>query len=227
MNSVFNPLMKWFLTRFYDLLYHSMAWIYDIVSASVSLGHWNDWVRVVLPEIKGLRVLELGFGPGHLLLAIGNTGVRVVGLDESMQMCRIANRRLHKKRNSPYQNIIVRGRAESLPFLEEGLDCIVATFPSDYILDLRTVTECFRVLKPGGQVVILVGVKIGGSRWYRRFLRQIYQITHQSVEEIEAHTNWITPIKRVGFQVDSIKRQYLEDELSIVLLVKDETPFSS
>jgi len=76
-------------------------------------------------------------------------------------------------------------------------------------------------------VVILVGVKIGGSRWYRRFLRQIYQITHQSVEEIEAHTNWITPIKRVGFQVDSIKRQYLEDELSIVLLVKDETPFSS
>ena len=58
--------MRPLLRFFFYLLYHSFAFAYDLVAASVSLGRWKDWVLSVVPFIEGNRVLEIGHGPGHL-----------------------------------------------------------------------------------------------------------------------------------------------------------------
>jgi ubiquinone/menaquinone biosynthesis C-methylase UbiE len=221
-----NRLMKRLLTWFFELLYHSMAWMYDLISASVSFGRWNHWIMEITPEISGQRILELGFGPGHLLVNLFKGGYQILGLDESIQMCRIAQKKILNTDSDQYKNIIIRGNARGLPFANNVIDTIAATFPSEYIIDLKTVSDCYRVLKPGGRVVILAGVKIGGKKWYKRLLRQIYQITHQNVEEIEPQTPWLAPIRSAGFQVNVIQRNYLDDQLSIILLGKDENPFS-
>ena len=77
-------LMKlWFtLVGFgFRLLYNEFAWTYDGVSWLVSLGDWRRWQVAALPFIVGRDVLEIGHGPGHMLLALQNAGFAVVGLD--------------------------------------------------------------------------------------------------------------------------------------------------
>ena len=72
------------LVRFgFRLLYNEMAWTYDMVSWSVSLGEWRLWQQAALPFVSGETVLEIGHGPGHMLLALQNMGVAVTGLDLS------------------------------------------------------------------------------------------------------------------------------------------------
>jgi len=78
---------------FFNLLYHPFAWTYDLVAAIVSLGRWQDWLMQAMPYLSG-RVLEIGFGPGHLQVALNEAGMQAFGLDESRQMGRQARRRL-------------------------------------------------------------------------------------------------------------------------------------
>ena len=61
--------MQTLLRIFFQLLYHPFAWAYDLVAGLVSLGRWKSWVLCGLPLLAG-RVLEIGFGPGHLQAAL-------------------------------------------------------------------------------------------------------------------------------------------------------------
>ncbi len=153
------------LFRFvFTLLYHQFAWSYDLIAAIVSLGRWQDWVMTVLPHLDG-RVLELGFGPGHLQVALHEKGVQAFGLDESRQMARQAAGRLAR---AGFSARLARGCAQALPFPAEFFDHVAATFPSEYIFDPRTLAEIHRVLKPGGSLVIAPVAWITGGRLLER-----------------------------------------------------------
>src|SRR6185503_13802859 len=89
--------VKTILRFFFKLLYHQFAFTYDLVSATVSLGRWKDWVISILPFIEGTRVLEIGFGPGHLQRVLLSRGLIAVGIDESRQMARLAKYNLGKQ----------------------------------------------------------------------------------------------------------------------------------
>ena len=88
----------WALLRLgFRLLYHEMAWGYDLVSWIVSLGQWRDWQRVAMGYVCGPRVLDLAFGTGNLLLDWHATGMTPVGVDLSPQMARIAARKVRAR----------------------------------------------------------------------------------------------------------------------------------
>jgi len=146
------------LRGIYSLLYHQFAWTYDFVAAIVSLGRWNDWVNATLPHLNG-RVLELGYGPGHLQLALRAQGLTAFGVDESRQMSRLARRRFRKQGLIPRLTI---GYAQYLPFPRQAFDCVVSTFPSEYIFEPKTLNEIRRVLQPGGRLVIVPTAWITG-----------------------------------------------------------------
>jgi|WetSurMetagenome_2_1015567.scaffolds.fasta_scaffold154350_3 ubiquinone/menaquinone biosynthesis C-methylase UbiE len=141
----------------YDLLYHPFAWSYDLVAGFVSFGQWIGWVEAIIPLVQGSKVLELGFGPGHLQMRLVLKGFQVYGLDESPQMTRQASRRL--RRNGTAVNL-VRGLSQNLPF-DSLFDTVVATFPSEYIFDPKTMGEISRVLLPEGRLIILLSVSPG------------------------------------------------------------------
>jgi len=153
----FSGFLQKLLRFVYYLLYHSFAWTYDLVSGMVSLGHWNNWVKEVIPFMRGKKILELGFGPGHLQLELTSRGFQTFGLDESPQMAKLASRKL--KLNDSSINL-VRGLSLYLPF-SSCFDTIVATFPSDYIFALGTIREITRALVPGGRLIVLLGVSPG------------------------------------------------------------------
>src|SRR5512135_8808 len=88
-------LLPTLLSTFFHLLYHQLAWCYDLVAAMVSLGRWQMWVECALPYLEG-RVLEIGPGPGHLQDAMHKRGWLAFGVEESWQMCRQVGRRMQK-----------------------------------------------------------------------------------------------------------------------------------
>ncbi|MBC7225137.1 MAG: class I SAM-dependent methyltransferase, partial [Anaerolineae bacterium] len=114
------------------LLYGPLAWAYDAVSWAVSLGRWASWRRRALDLVAGHRVLELGFGTGDLLAEMARRGFQGVGVEPSAAMQRTASRKLSRRGLGVPR---VRAVAQALPFRDGAFDAVVATFPSEYILD--------------------------------------------------------------------------------------------
>lgn len=172
-----------FLRFFFRLLYNELAWTYDLVAWVVSLGQWNAWGRAAIPYLvshrrsQGGQVLELAHGPGHLLTAMARHGLDPVGLDLSSHMGRLVRQRL-KKAGRPWIPLVC-GRAQTLPFPDSYFEWVVSTFPTDFILDPSTLREVARVLRPGGRLVVVAWVRIGGRDLLSRFLRWLYQVTGQ------------------------------------------------
>lgn len=160
-----NVLRK-LLEVFFNLLYHQFAWSYDAVSWIVSFGQWKSWVRSPVPHLKSGKLLELGFGPGHLQLASQQNERFVIGLDPSPQMGKIASRRL--RREGVHANL-TRGDARQIPFQSNSIDQIVATFPSEYFLEPQTLMEVHRVLAPGGELILLPMAWIRGKTLFTCF----------------------------------------------------------
>ncbi len=159
----------------FERLYREFAWTYDTVAAAVSGGLWRRWALATLPFLKG-RVLELGFGPGHLQLALAFGSHSACGLDASPQMIAIARRRL-RRAGRPVR--LAQGRAQQIPFAPAVFDTVLATFPAEYIADPRTHAEIRHVLAPGGRVVILPLAQLDRSL-YARLVDLAYRLTLQA-----------------------------------------------
>ncbi len=161
----------------FHLLYNQFAWTYDAVAALVSLGRWQDWVHSVLPHLQGKRILEIGFGPGHLHATLIRRGWDVTGLDASPFMVRKASRRLREAGIRPR---LVQGYAQSLPFRGVTFDTVVATFPSEYIVQPETLSEAGRVLRPGGRLAVVVGAWPGNGSLLERLTGWAFRVTGQT-----------------------------------------------
>ena len=175
-----DNLIASFLKIFFRLLYNQFAWSYDFVANLVSLGMWYQWVTSAIALLECGPVLELGFGTGRLLRELSCRGIAAIGVDRSMYMARLAMNNLLTCAVEPK---LVNGFAPNLPFRSESFPRIAATFPSEYIMERQTILELWRVLSPGGRVVIIPTAWITGESLFHRLAAKLFQITHQSPSE--------------------------------------------
>lgn len=170
----------WRLVRLgFRLLYHELAWTYDVVSEVVSLGQWGDWQRTALRHLDvppGAPVLELAHGTGRLARELRHCGYRLVALDRSPAMGRIARRRLSRWGWCPS---LVRAQAQALPFGAGRFAAVISTFPTDFIADPATLAEVHRVLRSEGRLVIVLGAALTGRDAAARSLELAYRVTGQ------------------------------------------------
>lgn len=191
----------WWLVRLgFRLLYNELAWTYDAVSWLVSLGQWRAWQRAAVTWLFGSNqysvisnqwsvtdncllntdywILELAHGPGHLLPTLAAAGGRVVGLDLSPAMGRLAQQKL-RQAGLLGRVALVRGRAQELPFANGTFDGVLSTFPTEFILQSATLAAVYRVLRPGGRFVIVPEGHLSGHDPLSRFIEWLYEITGQ------------------------------------------------
>ena len=229
--------MKTILRFFFKLLYHQLAFTYDLVAATVSLGRWKDWVMSILPFVEGPRVLEIGFGPGHLQRILLSRGLIAIGIDESRQMAGLAKYNLRKELSSATPSIfgfqdrsthyqpgytqtnLTRGLAQHLPFHNQSFDTVVATFPAEYITAPETLDEVKRCLSDGGRFIVLpVAIQIGRGL-LDRAMALLFRVTHQSpVDPIEIVREKLQePFVKAGFEVE-IKELQVRSSLLLVII---------
>lgn len=203
--------MRRLLRAFFYLLYKPLAWTYDAVAWLVSLGRWQSWVATVLPELDGQRVLELGHGPGYLQVAMRNRGKVPVGIDLSRQMGRLAARRLQA---ASQPSLLVRADGRRLPFRAGAFENVVATFPTEYILESGTLGEARRALAAGGKLALLPVAWITGSSLPERLAAVLFRVTGQAGEWNSAFSD---ALRQAGFVVEE-KRVRLPGS-EVILLV--------
>jgi ubiquinone/menaquinone biosynthesis C-methylase UbiE len=165
-----------FLRFFFRHLYTTFAWTYDAVAWVVSLGQWSAWQAAGLEALPSGCTLELGHGPGHVLVAATRAGRVAYGIDISRHMSHLAARRL-RRQDIPTR--LARAKAQALPFASSVFDGLISTFPSEYIMDPATLTEARRVMKPGGKLVLVLVAISTGRSWPERFAAWVFRVTGQ------------------------------------------------
>jgi ubiquinone/menaquinone biosynthesis C-methylase UbiE len=152
--------LSFFLRIAFHLLYHQLAFTYDLVAWIVSAGEWADWRRCVLPYLPSGPVLEIAHGTGTLSLDMADAGDAVTAVDLSPAMGKIA---AGKKRKWLKQSMrrttdgpsLVRADVRCLPFRGGSFASATATFPADFLFQAETIIEVHRALAPGGRWIIL------------------------------------------------------------------------
>jgi len=229
-----NPyfFVKSILRLFFRLLYHELAFTYDLVATAVSFNRWNDWVLSVIPFIEGNRILEIGHGPGHLQRILRSRNLFAFGIDESAQMGRLAKRNLTHRSSSQssqpaslpfsspltYTQInLTRGIGQHLPFGDESFETVVATFPTEYITDPGTLAEVKRCLSDGGRFIVLP------VAWPKNWLLDwLFKVTSQSpTEAMEVVKSRLRePFVHTGFKTEIQTVDVQSSTLLIVLATK-------
>jgi demethylmenaquinone methyltransferase/2-methoxy-6-polyprenyl-1,4-benzoquinol methylase len=132
-------------------MFDAVADKYDRMNGLLSVGNSALWrlatVRAVAPE-PGERILDIAAGTGTSSAALAKSGAEVIAADFSAGMI-AEGRRRHPELE------FVEANAEELPFEDASFDAVTISF------GLRNVNrpqvalaEMYRVLKPGGRVVI-------------------------------------------------------------------------
>ena len=200
----------------FRLLYHEMAWTYDMVSWLVSGGNWRAWQETGLPYVQGPQVLELGHGPGHMLLALQTAGHQAIGLDLSPQMGKLAR----KRTTAP----LIRGRVQDLPLPTAVFNTVFSTFPTNYITDPVTLASVHRVLKENGRFIIIPEGHLSGNGPLARFIRWLYQITGQQPPQPPTTSDIWQPfrlhLEAAGFQVNIHTATLPNSEATIIIAQK-------
>jgi len=106
-----------------------------------------DTVAEMLEVQSDDVLLDIGCGPGAFLAIKAGDARRVVGLDPSATMLRVAGRRLAGRLEAGTARLVT-GSADELPFSDGEFSAVTVIFaPFD-------LAEVFRVLRPGGRLVV-------------------------------------------------------------------------
>lgn len=142
-------------------VFHSVATKYDIMNDLMSGGIHRLWKRFTIDcsgVRPGQRILDLGGGTGDLTAKFS----RIVGEKGHVILADINNSMLNVGRDKLRDHGIVgnvhyvQANAEELPFPDNYFDCITISFCLRNVTDKdKAIRSMFRVLKPGGRLLIL------------------------------------------------------------------------
>jgi ubiquinone/menaquinone biosynthesis C-methylase UbiE len=172
---------------------------------------WDKDLKYINPKIyKGKSVLDVGCGDLRYVSYFKNNGANFcVGFDLSKEFL---NSGIKKRGRKVYDTIIeklpdklVEGDAEKMPFNAGSFDFLLLFHSIHHMPDKeRVLKESYRVLKPGGHLVVS---ELNGNHPLRDLADDIgkeYKI--MSYDERSMHPKRMTDlVKNAGFEIDYVK----------------------
>lgn len=204
--------------------YNKIAKVYDLLSES-SEEPIRRFGLERLAVRAGEHILEIGFGSGvslaELAARVGAHG-KVFGVDLAEKMLEVAKRRLRDQGLEDRVELI-SADAISLPYKSGSMDGIFMSFTLE-LFDTPEIPvvlgECWRVLRPGGRIVLISISKEGEPG----AMRQIFEWTHQhfpnflDCRPIYARRS----IQAAGFEIESTRQKMMWVPVEIVLARKSK-----
>lgn len=140
-------------------MFDSIATRYDLLNKVLSAGIDKSWRKKAIDELLAIKpnaILDIATGTADLALeCMRLKPAEIIGIDISNKMLDIGR---HKIMAKGYQGIIRLEQADSeqLPYDEARFDAITVAFGVRNFEHLEEgLKEMYRVLRPGGKVVIL------------------------------------------------------------------------
>ena len=146
-------------------LFNKLALNYDKNNNIISLYLHKLIKKDAIKKLKikeNTTILDLCTGTGDIIEYIlkQNTIKKVIGIDFSSSMLKIAKKRFKKEKNVKFIN----QNANRLPFCNSAFDYITLSFGFRNIKHkIKTLKEIKRVLKPNGKIMHL---DFGKSNWF-------------------------------------------------------------
>ena len=145
--------------QFVQKMFEEVSHKYDFLNHFLSFGLDYYWRKklVQYSEVKPkYKILDVATGTGDVVFAfLKKHDVEIIGLDYAFNMIEIAKAKAEKFGLSD-KTLFVQGDGEALPFTDNSFDRLTISFGfrniGHYDLALK---EFKRVLKPGGQLLIL------------------------------------------------------------------------
>lgn len=154
--------------------YARWAPVYDLVFGTVFERARH--AAIAASNRVGGRILDVGVGTGIALQYYAPTS-RVVGVDFSEPMLRKARKRVTEQRLRHVEDLALMD-AERLKFPDASFDVVVAQYVVNTVPHPEAALDEFaRVLKPGGEIVLLsrVGADAGARRAFEQWFTPMAQ----------------------------------------------------
>ncbi len=181
---------------------------YDLVTAFASPPN-ETWIRqqlIVASKSQPQLILDLGCGTGSTTLMIKQAypQATAIGLDLSTHMLLVAE---HKARKAKLDINWLHGLAESTGLESNTFDLVTLSFllhETPPKISQLILQECFRLLKPGGELIVLDGnqkiLRLRHADWLIKLFREPYSKVYAN----ESVDSWM---KIAGF--DSVQTKYV------------------
>lgn len=202
-------------------MFNSIAGKYDFLNHFLSAGidiYWRRKAIDLLVPSKPKTILDIATGTGDLALeALRLQPDKITGVDISEGMLAVGREKI-AKRNLGQKIELRLGDSENLEFADNAFDAATAAFGVRNFENLpQGLREIYRVLKPGGRVVILEFSKPKSfpfKQVYNFYFKQIlpvfgkviskdraaYTYLPESVQAFPDGPEFINILEQVGFK---------------------------
>jgi SAM-dependent methyltransferase len=171
----------------------------------------------VLPDVRGLDVVELGCGTGYVSAWLARRGARPVGIDNSARQLATA-RRFQREFGLDFP--LVHASAEDVPLAGERFDMAISEYGASIWCDPhRWIPEAARLLRPGGRLIFLVNGTLlmltmqeldedgpAGDRLVRDYfgMHRFEWADDPAIAFHLGYGDWIRLLRRSGFEVEDL-----------------------
>jgi demethylmenaquinone methyltransferase/2-methoxy-6-polyprenyl-1,4-benzoquinol methylase len=200
------------IARRYDLLNRLLSFRQDV--------RWRKTLSHHLPEGNDRIILDIATGTADVLISLLDGSQHIahgIGVDMAQEMLKSGRKKIQGKSFDDYLKLIP-GDSQYLPFASHSFNVVTIAFGIRNVIDMRLgLLEMYRVLKPGGRLLVLeFSLPDQGlfRKFYLFYFRKIlpilggllsgdkyaYHYLNQTVETFPYGEDFNRIMKEVGFQ---------------------------
>ncbi len=149
-----------------------------------------------------LRVLDVATGTGRTLQQIRGAfpDIELLGIDLSAAYLKQASKYFNNQNGEFAQ--LLRGNAEQLPFTNnsmQGVTCVFLLHELPGKVRQNVLNECWRVLEPGGILVLADSIQISDSPQFEAVMENFHRVFHEPYYRDYINDDITSRINSAGF----------------------------